>query len=94
MLRGEATNTNFIVIGLTQPGLEPMINRTRDKHANHYATDAVLICTSYLRKLHILFSKMDQNSENSDFESLHRIFILHSIFMCFFFPLDCVDAFQ
>ena len=41
MLSGEAINTNFIVFGLTQPGLEPTIYRTRDEHANHYATDVV-----------------------------------------------------
>jgi hypothetical protein len=28
-------------IVLSEPGLEPTIYRTRDKHANHYATDAV-----------------------------------------------------
>ena len=28
VLRGEATNTNFIVFGLTRPGLEPTIYRT------------------------------------------------------------------
>ena len=37
MLSGEATNTNFIVFGLTRPGLEPMIYRTREEHAYHYA---------------------------------------------------------
>jgi len=41
VLRGEATNTNFIVFGLTQPGLEPTIYRTRHEHANYNATDAV-----------------------------------------------------
>ncbi len=40
-LSGEATNTNFIVIGLTWLGLEPTIYRTQGEHANHYATDAV-----------------------------------------------------
>jgi len=40
VLSGEATNTNFIVFGLTRLRLEPMIYGTRDKHANHY-TDAV-----------------------------------------------------
>jgi hypothetical protein len=35
MLNGEATNTNFIVFGLTY--------RTRGEHANHYTTDAVVI---------------------------------------------------
>jgi hypothetical protein len=38
----EATNTNFIVFGLTRPGLEPTIYRTLCDHANHYATDAVI----------------------------------------------------
>jgi hypothetical protein len=41
MLRKEATNTNCLVIGLTKPGLEPTIYRTRGKHANYYATDAL-----------------------------------------------------
>ena len=42
MLSGEATNTNFLVFGLTRLGLEPTIYRTRGKHANHYTTDVVL----------------------------------------------------
>jgi hypothetical protein len=42
VLIGEATNTNFIVFGLTRPGLEPTIYRTPDEHNNHYATDAVV----------------------------------------------------
>ena len=41
MLSGEATNTNFMVFGLTRLGLGPTIYRTRDEHANHYATDAL-----------------------------------------------------
>jgi hypothetical protein len=41
VLSGEATNTNFIVFGLTRPGIDPTIYRTRDEHANHYTTDAV-----------------------------------------------------
>ena len=41
MLIEEATNTYFVVYGLTRPGLEPTIYRTRGEHANHYATDAV-----------------------------------------------------
>ena len=41
MLSGKATNFNFIVFGLTRPGIEPTIYRTRGEHANHYATDAV-----------------------------------------------------
>jgi hypothetical protein len=41
MLSGEATNTNFIVFGLTRPGLQPTIYRTQGEHATKYATDAV-----------------------------------------------------
>ena len=40
MLSREATNTNFIVFGLTRPGLVPTIYHIRDEHANHYTTDA------------------------------------------------------
>ena len=42
MLCEEATNTNFIVFGLTRPVLEPTIYRTRDEQANRYAIDVVL----------------------------------------------------
>jgi hypothetical protein len=41
VLSGEATNTNFIVFGLTRPGLESTIYHTRSEYANHYTTDAV-----------------------------------------------------
>ena len=41
MLSGEATNTNFIVLGLTQLGLKPMIYHTRGEHTNNYTIDAV-----------------------------------------------------
>ena len=41
MLRGEATNTNIIVFGLTLPGLEPTIYRTRGQHANPRSTALV-----------------------------------------------------
>jgi hypothetical protein len=41
VLSGEAINTNFIVFGLTRPGLKPTIYHTRGEHANHYAIDAV-----------------------------------------------------
>jgi hypothetical protein len=43
LLNGEATNTNSIVFGLTLPGLEPMLYRTRGKHGDHYTTDASFI---------------------------------------------------
>ena len=43
VLSGEATNTNFIVFGLTLPGLESTSCHTRGEQANHYATDAVIL---------------------------------------------------
>jgi hypothetical protein len=45
----------FIVFGMTRPGLEPTIYRTRGKHSNHYATDAVRIIWSCIdeAKTHI-----------------------------------------
>ena len=43
MPSGEATNTNFIVLGLTWSGLEPTIYHTPGKHANHYTTDELTI---------------------------------------------------
>jgi len=41
MLSEEATNTNFIVFGLTRSRLEPTIYRTRGELSNHYTTNAV-----------------------------------------------------
>ena len=41
MLSGEATNTNFLVFGLTRSGLQPRIYHTRGEHVDHYTTDAV-----------------------------------------------------
>jgi len=41
MLNGEATNTNFIVFGLTLSALETKVYRTRGEHANHYTINAV-----------------------------------------------------
>jgi hypothetical protein len=41
ILSGEAINTNVIVVGLTRPGLERTIYRTRGEHANNYTTDMV-----------------------------------------------------
>jgi hypothetical protein len=39
MLSGKATNTNFIVFGLTRWGLELTIYRTLSEYANHYTID-------------------------------------------------------
>ena len=41
VLSGEATNTNFMIFGLTRPGIEPTIYHIRDEHANHYTTNAI-----------------------------------------------------
>jgi hypothetical protein len=41
MLSREATDTNFIIVGLTRSGLEPTIYSTRGEDENHYTTDAV-----------------------------------------------------
>ena len=38
-LSGEATNANFIVFGLTLPGLEP--TNPRREHNNQYTTDVI-----------------------------------------------------
>ena len=51
VLRGDATNTNFIVFGLTRSGLEPTIYRTRDEQAYHYTTDAVNTCRHPIKKV-------------------------------------------
>ena len=51
MLSGEATNTNFIVFGLTRPGLKLTIYRTRDEHVNYYATDVVFNKLHYFQEL-------------------------------------------
>ena len=40
-LSREETHTNFIVFGLTWPGLEPKIYHTWDMQANYYTIDAV-----------------------------------------------------
>jgi hypothetical protein len=42
LLTGKATNTNYVVIGLTRAGLTSMIYHTRCEHANHYTTDAIV----------------------------------------------------
>ena len=57
MLSREATNTKFIVLGLTRSGLEPMIYHTRVGHANHYITDAVKIVMNYYIEKSLKISK-------------------------------------
>jgi hypothetical protein len=59
VLRGEATNINFIVFGLTQSGLEPTNYCTQGEHAHHYATDAVI------EKTLLLFSEVSINDNTT-----------------------------
>jgi len=47
VLSGEAAHTKFIIFGLTQPGLEPTIYRTRGDHTNYYTTNVV--CVQYFQ---------------------------------------------
>ena len=49
MLRAKrvATNTNFIVFGLTRSGLKPAIYGTQVEHANNYTTDVFFVCKEY-----------------------------------------------
>jgi len=39
MLSGEATHTNFTVLGLTRPGAESTMYLTRDEYAKQGITD-------------------------------------------------------
>lgn len=66
MLNGEATNTIFIVFGLTRPGLEPTIYHTRREHAHHYIT--IILC--------VIFQLYIQKTENNLFEMLFSSCIL------------------
>jgi hypothetical protein len=57
VISGEASNTNFIIFGLAQSGLEPTIYRTLGEHANLYTTDAVtkyiiVLCVN-MKQIHI-----------------------------------------
>jgi hypothetical protein len=58
VLRGEATNTHFVVFGLTPPGLAPTIYHTRGEHANHYTIDAVRN-ENYLGKCSLLYNVLN-----------------------------------
>ena len=79
MLSEDAATTNFIVFGLTRPGLEPTIYRTRDEHANHYPTDVVFLWHYFKSLKHILiYSPEKQISLKYDFRNLLlRQYLVH-----------------
>jgi hypothetical protein len=69
VLSGEATNTNFLVFGLTRSGLKLTIYCTRGEHANHYVTDAV----AWIVLMNIITTKSVHNLALSvPGESYHR----------------------
>jgi len=41
MLRGEAANTNFIILSLTHPAIEPTIYCTQSEHPDHHIAEVV-----------------------------------------------------
>ena len=47
VLSGEATNDNFIALGLTLPRFDPMIYHTRGKLINCYTIDEVRYCSNF-----------------------------------------------
>jgi hypothetical protein len=59
MLSGEATNTNLVVFGLTQLGLEPTICRTRGKLNNYMYYTINLLLSMTPRKDHAKSRKSD-----------------------------------
>jgi hypothetical protein len=46
----KAKHTNFIVFGLTQPALKPMIYGTRGDHTNHCFTEVAAIIQVQVKK--------------------------------------------
>jgi len=59
----ETTNTNVIVYGWTQPGVQPTIYRTHGEHASQYTTDvsANQVLINYLECFinRIIFNSLD-----------------------------------
>ena len=64
VLSREVANTNFIVFGLTGPGIEPTIYRTRGEHAKQYSIDAVTLCHIILHKVRFKFMVFNATSNN------------------------------
>ena len=66
VISGEAVNTNFIVIGLTRPGLEPTIYRTRGKHT-HWQSWTRIVCPSlgwvWNNLIHLQINLLDERTQ-------------------------------
>ena len=71
VLYGEATNTNFIVFGLSRSRLEPTIYRTRCEHANKNTTDAI----NFLRKS----GTKNNRNEERDVPTVSATFHYHEV---------------
>ena len=72
MLSGEATNTIFLVFGLTRPGLEPTIYCTRGDHTNHYTIDAVqIIDKERYQHLIKIQPKRKKNPTSVEYDNFH-----------------------
>jgi hypothetical protein len=92
MLSGEATNTNLVVFGLTQPELEPTICRTRGKLNNYMYYTINLLLSMAPRKDHAKSRKSDlPNVINSLNILLHDVFRVKinvysktSVYLCYF----------
>ena len=80
MLCGEATHTNFIVLGLTRPGLEPTIYRTRGEHDNHYTTDDVELNKKMVHKTQDTKLKIEQHEPYNKPTLLLDFILLNFIF--------------
>jgi hypothetical protein len=83
MLSGEATNTNFIVFGLSGQRLGPTVYCTRSEDAIHYIIDA---CTSIMNEVYYYFEissppqmKKHQSPSPSDLFAVY-FFFQHSCY--------------
>jgi hypothetical protein len=84
VLSREATNTNFIFLGLTQPGLEPTIYCTRGEHANYYTTDAV---TGFWRITTYITPKQRKSSSITCKTNLIRLILNTSLKVGYFLEI-------
>jgi len=64
-IASSAENSNFIVFGLTQLGLEHVIYHTRVEHSNHSNTDAVVNLLSHQEKIYVEISRLGKVALNT-----------------------------